>query len=126
MVSATSKNGYIVWRPFTGMVRLRCRNILRSKAHREVLFDTQWPAWLHAVTGSISPPRVPALSISTLVSLEQLTVQGIKTIVAQNQSHADVDDFIRRIKEAYPVVSAERSRAYSAELTRLYSNYTSY
>ncbi|AXY73793.1 DUF4157 domain-containing protein [Paraflavitalea soli] len=97
------------------------RRILRTRPTGEVLFDSRARLATRSDRFAVGSEGAGSFSLEDGI-LDRLTVQGIKTIVAQEQSHADVTDFIRRIKEAYPG-SRDMSAEYTRQLNLLYANY---
>lgn|GEM_PF-2124632 len=97
------------------------RRILRTRPTGEVLFDSRARLATLSNRFSVGSEGAGTFDAETGI-LERLTVQGVKMIIAQEQSHADLTDFIRRIKDAYPG-KREKSSDYTAALESLYRNY---
>lgn len=121
VVSATRKTGSLFGaRAQEGAMAVR--RILRTRPTGEVLFDTRARLATRSDRFNVSSEGAGTFNAHT-GKLERLTVQGIKVIVAQEQSHANLANFIRQIKETYPAASRDLSDDYEAALTRLYRNY---
>jgi hypothetical protein len=97
------------------------RRILRTRPTGEVLFDTRARLATRSDRFAVGSEGAGTFGHEDGI-LDRLTIQGIKTLISQEQSHADVADFVRRIKDAYPPLRDESS-ALTRELNSLYRNY---